>query len=181
MNAKTFKLTTMRKLLFRPASVALCKWLIISTVLIVGVTIKPTSAQQVVASGGSYYESSDVSISWTIGETIIKTFSAGSNFLTQGFHQPVITVVSVEEIEPVEYNITAFPNPALSHVVLSIIADCFENLSYQLYCFNGSLIKHNTIHDKFTTVSLDNLKPAVYFISIIDKNNKLSTIKLIKN
>jgi len=45
-------------------------------------------AQQVIASAGGYYEGENISLSWTLGEPVTETFSAGSVILTQGFQQP---------------------------------------------------------------------------------------------
>lgn len=46
------------------------------------------SAQQVVASAGGYYEGENISLSWTVGEPVIETFSGTNVILTQGFQQP---------------------------------------------------------------------------------------------
>jgi len=46
------------------------------------------NAQQVIASSGAYYESENLSLSWTLGEPVIETFSNGDLTLTQGFQQP---------------------------------------------------------------------------------------------
>jgi hypothetical protein len=45
-------------------------------------------AQQVIASAGGYYEGENISLSWTLGEPVTETFSAGGVILTQGFQQP---------------------------------------------------------------------------------------------
>ena len=45
-------------------------------------------AQQVIASAGGYYEGDNISLSWTLGEPVTETFSAGGVILTQGFQQP---------------------------------------------------------------------------------------------
>jgi hypothetical protein len=47
-----------------------------------------TSAQQVIASAGDYFEGNDISISWTLGEPVIETFQGNDLILTQGFQQP---------------------------------------------------------------------------------------------
>jgi len=45
-------------------------------------------AQQVVASAGGYYEGDNISLSWTLGETVTETFTGDGIILTQGFQQP---------------------------------------------------------------------------------------------
>jgi len=47
----------------------------------------------VIASAGASFQAATFSIDYTLGETFITTLSNGSNILTQGFHQPSVTVV----------------------------------------------------------------------------------------
>ena len=47
-----------------------------------------SDAQQVVASSGGYYVTDNLSVSWTLGETVAETFSSDNLILTQGFQQP---------------------------------------------------------------------------------------------
>ncbi len=49
---------------------------------------KFAASQQVVATAGDYFENDNLSISWTLGETIIATFESENIVLTQGFQQP---------------------------------------------------------------------------------------------
>src|ERR1041385_2952052 len=47
-----------------------------------------TLSPRVTASGGGYATSAAASLSWTMGETNIKTLQSGATVLTQGFQQP---------------------------------------------------------------------------------------------
>lgn len=47
-----------------------------------------TTAEEVVATAGGYYEGENLSLSWTVGEPIIETFAGSDLILTQGFQQP---------------------------------------------------------------------------------------------
>ena len=48
--------------------------------------------RDVVASSGDYFEGTDISLSWTLGEIATETYDNGSNILTQGFQQTGITL-----------------------------------------------------------------------------------------
>ncbi len=137
-------------------------------------------AQEVIATGGNHHKAGDISVSWTLGETVIETFRAGESILTQGFHQSKLTVVSIDEIDLPGYNITAFPNPASSYVTLKVEAENYEKMSFRLYDFNGRLIEQNRIDGSYTNISFEGLKPAVYYITIIEDVRKLTTVKIIK-
>ncbi len=162
---------------------SLCKAnnLFASVFLTFFLSLSAAQGQEVISAAGNHHESDDKSISWTLGETVIETFKADENIHTQGFHQPVITVVSIDEIDLPGYNITAFPNPAKRYVTLNVEAQKYENMSFMLYDVNGNLIKQGRIYDKNTDVSFEGLKPAVYFIRIIEANKNLTTIKIIKD
>lgn len=140
------------------------------------------NAQQVISAAGNHYETEDRSISWTLGETVVETFTTDENILTQGFHQTVLTVLSINDMDGGPgYRITAFPNPVKSHLTLSIDAEKHDNMQFMLYSYNGSLVKQGVIGDKNTEISFEGLKPAPYFIRVIEQNQHISTIKIIKN
>lgn len=68
----------------------------------------------VIAAAGDYYvnTSANASLSFTVAElTLVETFQNQGNFLTQGFQQPEINLVGVEE-EDLFYEFVVFPNPA---------------------------------------------------------------------
>jgi hypothetical protein len=46
------------------------------------------ASPEVIASGGDYFQNDNISLSFTVGETITETFSNGDVTLTQGFQQP---------------------------------------------------------------------------------------------
>ena len=70
--------------------------------LLVGLAISLTITAQsvspeVVASAGDYFEGTNASLSWTLGEIATETYSNGNIILTQGFQQPVsVTIHGVD-------------------------------------------------------------------------------------
>ncbi|MFU8843753.1 MAG: hypothetical protein ACNA7V_08100 [Bacteroidales bacterium] len=48
-----------------------------------------TLTPEVISSSGGYFESTNASVSWTLGETVTETFTGTSFILTQGFQQPL--------------------------------------------------------------------------------------------
>jgi len=64
--------------------------------------------QQVIASSGGSGSSGDVSMGWTLGETVIATFSTGSAILTQGFHQPGLTVTAISTTDGLPFKVEAY-------------------------------------------------------------------------
>lgn len=65
--------------------------------------------RNVVGSAGASASDANVSIDYTLGETVVLTVSNSNNTLTQGFHQPASVSVSVAEVS--NYTYSVFPNP----------------------------------------------------------------------
>ena len=57
------------------------------------------SAQTVISSAGKTTINGNYNVSWTVGETVINTLSAGGTILTQGFHQPLLIEILPTGIE----------------------------------------------------------------------------------
>ena len=49
--------------------------------------------RDVVASSGDYFEGTNISLSWTLGEIATETYSSGNIILTQGFQQTLGIVI----------------------------------------------------------------------------------------
>jgi len=64
------------------------KLLLLSVVCFVVVSANGQSiSSSVVASAGGYSEAGEISLSWTLGELAVETFTASELILTQGFQQ----------------------------------------------------------------------------------------------
>ncbi|MCD4694622.1 MAG: hypothetical protein K8S16_00165 [Bacteroidales bacterium] len=67
---------------------------IITIACLLSLTVAAQSlSPEVIASSGDYYEGTNNSISFTLGEIATETYSNGSNILTQGFQQPVSVTI----------------------------------------------------------------------------------------
>lgn len=75
-------------------------------VLARGQTLEPT----VLSTAGTDAGTANAQLSWTVGETMIESYSAGSNVLTQGFHQTNLVIIGREEPMP-EFQVDVFPVP----------------------------------------------------------------------
>jgi hypothetical protein len=59
-----------------------------SLLIIIALLSVNVKAQQVISTSGGYFENDNISVSWTVGEPVIETFSGVDVTLTQGFQQP---------------------------------------------------------------------------------------------
>jgi hypothetical protein len=94
----------------------------------------------VIASDGGFVVLTSGSISWTMGETVTETFSSPGNYLTQGFHQPKLLMVSV-----IGTGLTSgagvYPNPTTAFLYINL--NNLANGNYDITFFDviGNKIK----------------------------------------
>ncbi|MCW5908756.1 MAG: T9SS type A sorting domain-containing protein [Chitinophagales bacterium] len=72
----------------------------------------------VISSTGGFSSNANGSLSYTVGEmTMVQTFSAGGNILTQGFQQPNDLSVGMLDITRDEFgSFVVYPNPAVDNL-----------------------------------------------------------------
>ena len=135
---------------------------------------------EVVSSSGGYLQGNEISVSFTIGEANIKTLKGDITTLTQGFQQPQLIVTALDDFAHQAYTIQAYPNPTTDFVNLSTDIELPAESFYQIVDMHGSLISKKTVDGLTTKISVQQLVPAVYFLSIFDRDEILKTFKIIK-
>ena len=139
-------------------------------------------AQEVIASGGDYYKSDGVgSISYTIGELAIASYSTANGILLEGFQAGALTVLSDVSVTKVDYQVSAYPNPVLSELKLKISDTQGKRLQYRIYDANGKLVKQNLILGDETTISFGKLGRATYVVKVFNANTELKSFTIVKN
>jgi hypothetical protein len=89
------------------------------------------------------------------------------------------------ENHPLENNFALYPNPAAEIVNISCSIRKPSTLTITLYEVNGKIINHIISNNKLSEqdysipVSVENLKPGVYFVSIVD-GEEVSSLRFVK-
>lgn len=140
--------------------------------------------QEVIASAGGYNISSDksVSISWTLGETIIPTFVSGdrSLILTHGFQQRLI-ISSVEENFEDPVDVTVFPNPAGESINILFKSAIDKEILISLLDAQGKLVRSAQIEVTaiIKQINLQDLPAGVYYLRLT-KGKLINVYKVVK-
>lgn len=134
-------------------------------------------SQDVVSTQGDSYSNVNGSIDYTIGEVVINTVSNGSNDLTQGFHQTIWQLVSIEK-HVLEYDASLFPNP--TEDVLNIRTAEFQDVTFSLYDAQGKLVLQDKLVGDLTSVQVNQIKSGNYSLVLNNKTQKLKTFQIIK-
>lgn len=144
-------------------------------------------SRQVVASGGAFESSSNMTLSYTVGEPVIETFSQSSLILTQGFQQTNLDpTVGIEEQEATNLKIIAYPNPTSNQVILELEASNEQEVSAQVFDFQGKMIespveRQASQEGRKFQIDLTGYAPGTYMLSLVNsQGERLYTTKVQK-
>lgn len=137
----------------------------------------------VVASAGSSYQIDDFVLDWTLGEVVIQTLDRPSGMITQGFHQPTYTLVSVSPFPDEVGNVVVSPNPFFEEVSIAISFAKPENGVIKLFDMTGKELwkkgfEGNAVDEKYNASALSS-GPYLFVVSVSD-DLFVQTYKLVK-
>lgn len=163
---------SIKSLTFLPKLPYLCMMKSLFTIILVLTGLmftNNTSAQElfVIGSSGGYSEGASHNLSWTMGEVIVTTATAVNHDATQGFHQPDVHVLSVEEYKPLD--ISVYPNPARD--IINI--ESSENSKLSIYDIQGKFVDTMDITSNTTSIDMSYLSRGTYTL-VFEANGGLA-------
>lgn len=140
-----------------------------------------TLSPQLLSSTGESFKNLIYLMDWSIGEVQTETYSANGHLLTQGFHQSKYAVATaVNNINGLQFEITAFPNPTTDYVNLKVESIKVENLQYSITDLSGIELLNRQFLGNIEQINFSNFAIGSYFISILQKNRLIKSFKIIK-
>ena len=147
--------------------------------VIIGLT--GLQAQQAVTSAGGDATGSGGTASYSVGQIAYTSISNANGSVNQGMQQPYEFFTNgIDENKFISLKMTVYPNPTKASVFLRIDNQELQNYSFQLYDMSGNLISSQKISYTETSIPMENLSAATYFLKVTDNNNVLKTFKIIK-
>jgi hypothetical protein len=138
------------------------------------------STPTVLANSGEFYNNTNVSLSWTLGEVSINTYNSTSAVLNQGFQQSILSIVSVSETLNPEFTCRVFPNPAKHQI--HIIHNATSKLLYlRIMDLQGKEVARYNLSQQNNQIDIQNLAEGIYLLEIANKDNTINTYKLVKH
>ena len=137
-------------------------------------------SKHVVASAGSFKTTSEITISYTIGETVVGKIS-NENSIDQGFWAGSIQVENITEQKDLD-GIVVYPNPVVDE--LTIFTDNNELFGITLFAVDGRKVLTQTVEDTQLEhrIELSHLSKGVYVLRLLMKENpQAKMFKIIKN
>jgi hypothetical protein len=161
------------------------RFILIITVLLVTLSVGAQQVkQEVIASAGGYNKSSDnsISISWTLGETIIPSFTSsdGSLTLTHGFQSKLIITAIEENLEDL-VQITIYPNPTSEIINIQFESVTDKEILLYLLDAQGRLVKTDRIEAAVSSkmINMQDLPAGLYYIRLV-KGKLINVYKVVK-
>jgi hypothetical protein len=135
-------------------------------------------SQTVLSTAGDHFQNGSAALSWTIGEPVVNGLENGSITLSQGFHQPYLTVSSIYETEN-DNLVRVYPNPTNAALYIDFTAS--GEYSADLFDVLGRKLKTFNITGNHYELDLNDFPTANYLVRCYDsQNNALSTFKIQK-
>ena len=137
--------------------------------------------QDIISSAGGYYTSSGISMSWTLGETIIPSYGPTNGLiLTQGFQSVLRTVAVEENLEP-PVKINLYPNPASDYLNISFSEPLDEKADLVILDAQGKLFHKEVIEESTTDfqVSFQEMPSGIYLLKLT-KGKQSNVYKVVK-
>jgi hypothetical protein len=131
-------------------------------------------------SGGETSNTSG-SISYSIGQVAFQSTSNSSGSVSQGVQQAYeISVLSLEK-NALNLSLVAYPNPTQDVLNLRVGNFSQEKLAYKLFDLEGKVISEAFMHSEETTIDMQQLPVATYFVEVHNDAKKVYVFKINKN
>jgi hypothetical protein len=142
-------------------------------------------AQETVPASGGNATGSGGSSSYTVGQVVYTTNTGTNGSISQGVQQPFeISIVTGVDETTINLEMAVYPNPTTNFLSLKVDASTSlnnQNLSYQLFDLQGKVIENKRVTASNTTIRMEALPKAIYFLKVIKDQQLIKTFKVIKN
>lgn len=153
--------------------------IIILFLLITGTISSQEISSSIIGASGTGFSNSESSISYTIGEPIIASYSQDDIILTQGFQQGTYTITRIDREEKIEMAISVYPNPT-SRFVNIVYND--EPYSCLLFDMSGRIIRREDAINGSLSIDLSSYSDGSYILNVVNENGKqIAKYKIVKN
>tara|TARA_B100000809_G_scaffold266457_1_gene329268 strand:- start:2960 stop:3436 length:477 start_codon:yes stop_codon:yes gene_type:complete len=118
--------------------------------------------------------------SYSVGQVVYTTATGTNGSVAQGVQQSFeISVTTGINETSINLKMSVYPNPTTNYLTLKV--DLTKNLSYHLFDMQGKVIENKKVTASNTSIKMEGLPKATYFLKVIEENQAVKTFKIIKN
>jgi len=141
------------------------------------------SAQSALPATGGNGTGTGGSVSYTVGQVFFKTNNGTAGSVNEGVQLPfeISVVTGIAETRGIRLDCSVYPNPAIAFLTLKIGNYESDNLSYQLFDPNGSLLEYKKIQGNETIIPMAKYRPSLYLLKVKENQKDIITFKIIKH
>lgn len=143
----------------------------------------PGKTQELISFSGDTYKSSQISLSWSVGEIATEAYLNNSMSLFQGMQQPLFlkdTATTIKNSLLVDFSLKLFPNPSSGKINIDFASNC-EEFDVYIFELSGRLAFQKRYSEcSSVTIDLGSQPKGVYFVKVIAGSNQ-NLQKLILN
>ena len=140
-------------------------------------------AQSAVSASGGESSGSGGSASYTVGQTFYSANVGTSGQVSEGVQQSyeIYDVTEVQNPLSANISLSVFPNPTSDFLTLRIDGDYIDGFNCTMYDISGKEIMLQQIGSSETSIDMQSLSPATYFVRVTKDKNEVKTFKIVKN
>lgn len=141
-------------------------------------------AQESPIAAGGEATGSGGTISYSVGQVSYITNTGTNGSIAQGVQQAYeISVTTGVKETTINLEMSVYPNPTTNYLNLKVDLTSLSNhqLSYQLIDFQGKVIDTKKVTTAHTTITMESLAKATYFLKVSKHDQLIKTFKIIKN
>ena len=139
------------------------------------------TAQETFSSSGFNSNGNSGLISYSVGQVSVGFFNGNNGSLTHGVQQPYeIFSTTGDDILNINLKLTAYPNPTIDQLFLSIENIQGKFFNYQLFNMQGKLLLIDKCENNKTHINLNEFPPNTYLLSISENNTVIKSFTIIK-
>ncbi|MDX9928866.1 MAG: T9SS type A sorting domain-containing protein [Bacteroidales bacterium] len=157
------------------------KRLILLLAVVVPIVVSGQQKLEVISSAGGYSVATGISISWTLGETIIPNYEIpGVISLAHGFQQKLI-ITKIDETIDNPVRVTVYPNPVSDIVRIEFDQPIDKEIRLSLVDFRGKMIEAEVLGagTLLYELNMQNLSSGLYYIRL-QKGSLINIYRVIK-
>jgi hypothetical protein len=138
-------------------------------------------AQESSTAAGSEATGSGGTVSYSVGQVSYTTAIGTNGSVAQGVQQPYeISVTTGINETSINLEMSVYPNPTTNILSLKVENEALENLKFQLIDLQGKMIKNEKVTTTTSTIKMEELPKAIYFLNVSVNNKVVKTFKIIK-